>query len=206
MNRSVFSLVRERRIPPRLSRSEVDRFRRLVYTSRRAQTLVAACVSLVAGITVARGLGAADSAADAWTGEVRAVATRHRIERGATLTLDDLVDVMLPPALAPDEVVTEVTPGMRVQVDLPARTILVAPMLEGTVDYPSDWRVVAFPPGADGLPMSAGDRLDIVAGTNVLVEGAVVATVSPLTLAVPADLAAPVAAAVRLGDVSLVGR
>ena len=177
-----------------------------MYGSRRAQTLAAAGVSLVAGITVARGLAAAESAADAWTGDVRAMVTRHRIEHGTTITHDDLVDVMLPPALAPDEAVTELTPGMRTKVDLPARTILVAPLLEGAVDYPSDWRVVAFPPGADGLPVAAGDSLDIVAGTNVLVEGAVVASVTPLTLAVPADLAAPVAAAVRLGDVSLVGR
>lgn len=163
-------------------------------------------VSLVATLSVARGLTSADTAADAWTGEIRALATRHHIERGATITRDDLVEVMLPPALAPDAVVAEITPGVQSRLSLPARTILVEPMLGGAVSYPSGWRVVAFAPGANGLPVSPGDEVDIVAGTSVLVEAAVVASTSPLTLAVPADLAPPVAAAVRLGDVSLVGR
>lgn len=190
----------------RPSRSDFARLRRVASTSRRAQTLGAAAVSIVAGITVARGLATANSAADAWTGERRVFAVRNHIESGDEITLDDLVEVSLPPALTPADTVTSVAPGLRARISLTERTILVATMVDDAVTYPDDWRVVAFAPGAATLPVSPGDDVDIVTGTEVLVEGAVVASVSPLTIAVPGDLAPTVAAAVRLGEVSLVGR
>ena len=185
---------------------DISRTRRIVSTSRRAQTVVAATISLVAGLTVARGLAAAESAADSWAGDVPAFAVKDHIESGDEITLDDLVEVRLPPALVPDGALTEVAPGTRARLSLTARTILVATMVDDAVTYPDDWRVVAFAPGAATLPVSPGDDVDIVAGTDVLVEGAVVASLSPLTIAVPGDLAPVVAAAVRLGEVSLVGR
>lgn len=207
MNRHpITSSLRKRLESFRLSRSNVERLRHVASTSRRAQTLIAAGVSLVAGVAVARGLSAAESAAVTWTGEVPALAVRERIDAGDEITLDDLVEVRLPPALAPDDAVTDLAPGTRARISLTARTILVTTMVNATIDYPDDWRVVAFTPGAATLPVSPGDDVDIVAGTEVLVEAAVVNSVSPLTLAVPAALAASVAAAVRLGDVSLVGR
>ncbi len=135
-----------------------------------------------------------------------AFAVRDHIESGDEITLDNLVEVRLPPALTPADAVTLIAPGMRARISLTERTILVATMVDDAVTYPDDWRVVAFAPGAATLPVSPGDAVDIVTGTQVLVESAVVASLSPLTIAVPGDLAPVVAAAVRLGEVSLVGR
>ena len=207
MNRHHFVSSLRKVLPSHLrARFDIRRVRRIVWTSRRAQTLVAATISLVVGITVARGLAVADTAADSWTGEVAAFAVKDRIESGDEITVDDLVEVRLPPALVPVDTVTELAPRMRARIPLTARTLLVATMVDDQVTYPDDWRVVAFAPGAATLPVSPGDGVDIVAGTDVLVEGAVVASVSPLTIAVPGNRAPTVAAAVRLGDVSLVGR
>lgn len=180
--------------------------RRVFTHVRRAQTLTALAVSIVVAILVARGLATAREARSMWSGEISTVAVRKPVARGAPLTADNTIEVMLPPALVPDSFISRVHEGMRAAIDLSARTVLTTSMFDERVARPESWRIVAFSSNEATPPLTPGDSVDIVSGTSVLVEGAVVASLSPLTVAVPPDLAPIVAAAVRLGDVSLIGR
>ena len=173
---------------------------------RRAQTVVAATVSVLVAVVVARSLATSREARSMWSGEISAVAVREHVARGEQLTGDNTIEVMLPPALVPQTFIPRLREGMRAGIDLPARTVLTTSMLDERVALPESWRIVAFSLNGATPPLTPGDSVDIVSGTSVLVDGAVVASLSPLTVAVPPDLAPLVAAAVRLGDVSLVGR
>lgn len=178
----------------------------LVGTSRRAQTVVAVVVSSLAALAVGRGLSRADDARLDWTGSEKAYVLLRSVDDNEVIVPADVREVLLPPALAPDGRLDTLRPGMRARVALPARVVLVETMVDGHVDYPASWRVVALPEGTAMPPASPGDAVDVIAGNEMLVEAAVVVSVAPLTLAVPAERAPDVAAAVRLGEVSVLAR
>lgn len=167
---------------------------------RRIQTVAVIVVSAVVAFATVTVFGRARDARSAWSGESIAFAVRHDVARGEELTPDDLVQVALPAALTPDNAITGVTTGVRVRIDIAARTIVVATMLDDRPDYPASWRVVAVPPGVATPPVQPGDLVDLVSGVDVLVERAIVASVSPLAVAVPADRAPAVATALHIGE------
>jgi hypothetical protein len=175
-------------------------------SSRRVQTMVVLAVSSLAALSVAHAFNTASDARSAWTGTERAYMLLAPVADGGEIARDAVKEVRLPPALVPDERLNDLRPGMRARVALPANVVLVTSMLDAAVDYPASWRVVALPDGTPIPPVSEGDKVDVIAGTEVLVEAAVVASVSPLTLAVPPERAPGVATAIRLGDVSVVAR
>lgn len=188
------------------SLAQVSQWRYWFTRVHRAQTIAAIATALVVVAVVTATLNDTRHARSMWTGEVRALSVRHDVPRGKVLTADDIVEVLLPPALVPESALSDLRDGMQAAIDLPSRSIITGPMINDRIAVPESWRVVAFSATAATLPLSPGDAVDIVVGTTVLVESAVVVSVTPLTLAVPAERAPDVAAAVRLGDVSLVGR
>jgi hypothetical protein len=49
-----------------------------------------------------------------------------------------------------------------------------------------------------------GDAVEIVGGSTVIASSGLVASIDPLTVAVPQEVSATVAAAARLGEISIV--
>jgi hypothetical protein len=178
----------------------------LLGSSRRAQTTVVLVISSLAALFVTRAFHAANDARAKWDGTERAYVLLAPVADGGEITRDVVKEVRLPPALAPDTRLDDLRRGMRARVALPANVVLIASMLDAPADYPASWRVVALPDGTSIPPVSPGDEVDVIAGTDMLVEAAVVASVSPLTLAVPPERAPEVAAAVRFGDFSVLAR
>ncbi|MGA0862624.1 MAG: hypothetical protein ACO3RB_01910 [Ilumatobacteraceae bacterium] len=179
---------------------------RLLGSSCRAQTTVVLVISSLAALSVTRAFEAANDARAKWDGTERAYMLLAPVADGVEITQDAVKEVRLPPALVPDERLRDLRPDMRARVALPANVVLVISMLDAAVKYPASWRVVALPDGTPIPPVSEGDEVDVIAGTDVLVEAAVVASVSPLTLAVPPERAPEVAAAVRIADFSVLTR
>lgn len=178
----------------------------LLGRSRRAQTVVAVVVSSIAALSVVRAFAAAGDARSAWTGTERVYVLVDSVADGDEITPAAVQEILLPPALAPDGRVSELRPGMRARIALPAKVVLVAEMLDTPVVWPESWRIVALPTSTAMPPVSPGDVVDVIGGTEMIVESAVVASVSPFTLAVPSERAPDVAAAVRIGEVSILAR
>jgi hypothetical protein len=53
-------------------------------------------------------------------------------------------------------------------------------------------------------PLQLRDSVDVVAGQAVIAAGVIVVSLQPLTIAVPAEVAAAVASVAQLGEASLI--
>lgn len=129
------------------------------------------------------------------------------VSPGDTIEADDVELRSLPEAVVPGDALTELPDNARTRVALHPRSVLTASLLTDSssiVAVPDGWRVVALPASLPMPPVDIGDTVDVIGGSMVLVESALVASREPLTIAVPADLAPTVASAVRLGEISLV--
>jgi hypothetical protein len=73
-----------------------------------------------------------------------------------------------------------------------------------TVAVPDGWRIVALPTDMPSPPLQLRDSVDVVAGQAVIAAGVLVVSLQPLTIAVPADVAASVASVAQLGEASLI--
>ena len=69
---------------------------------------------------------------------------------------------------------------------------------------PDGWRIVALPTDVPSPPLQLRDSVDVVAGQAVIAAGVLVVSLQPLTIAVPADVAASVASVAQLGEASLI--
>lgn len=81
-------------------------------------------------------------------------------------------------------------------------------MGNGDTTLPNGWRIVAFPADVIIPDLAIGNIVDVVTAGAVIAADAVVMTPATqergVEIAVPADLAATVAAAINNGDTSLV--
>lgn len=173
--------------------------------SRRHQAAAVVVVSVSVGAVTAHLMTSARTARERWTGAVPVLVSTRAIAADAPVDGDAVRLVSLPPALVSDDAIAALPTGARLAVAVEARTQITAALLaKDAAVVPESWRTVALPDDVVTPPLAPGQEVDVVAGGATLAPGAVVATVDPLTVAVDPDVAADVAAAARMGEVSLV--
>ena len=113
----------------------------------------------------------------------------------------------IPLAITPDDAIENFAAGDTARFALQPNTALTASMVSSaqeTVAVPDGWRIVALPTDMPSPPLQLRDSVDVVAGQAVIAAGVIVVSLQPLTIAVPADLAASVASVAHLGEASLI--
>ena len=175
--------------------------------TRRAQITLAAVVALLVSVVTGTVLTSARAHERRWAASVPVVVTVRDLPAGHRLDPGDTETVALPPALAPVDAVAELAMGDTVRIDVAARTPLTRSILRDATTgdgIPRGWRAVAMPSDIPTPRLQPGDAVDVVAGDRVVATGGIVASLAPVTVAVPAEVAAIVAAAARTGDISLI--
>lgn len=162
-------------------------------------------VSVGIGAFTAHLVGSAHAAREQWASEIPVLLAARTIDAGEEIGTDAVTSVSLPRALAAEDALSALPSGARLAVNVAPRTMITDGLLAKDVAVvPEGWRTVAIPDDVVAPPLSVGQGVDVVANGLSLAEGAVVATLDPLTVAVDPAAAAVVAAASRAGDVSLV--
>ena len=173
---------------------------------RRSHQLVAlVMVSTTIGALTAHLVGSAHAARERWAGTHEVLVTTRVIESGTMISASAVRKTLLPTALTPDDALSSLPTDARLSLTVEPRTVLTAALLEKDATIiPESWRTVAIPDDVVTPPLVVGQRVDVVGGGVTLTEGAIVSTLEPLTVAVDPSTAAQVAAAARVGEVSLV--
>ena len=175
--------------------------------TRRAQTIVVCGVALVVSIMTGAMVSSARSSRARWSTSRPVVVAARAIPAGHRLSDTDTVIVRLPPAIVPSDAIATLDPGSSVRIAIGARTPLTRSILrtsERLVDVPRGWRAIAMPGDIATPPLAPGDTVDIVTGSGIAASGGLVVSLRPVTVAVPADVAATVATAARMGEISLI--
>ena len=179
----------------------------LLLTSRRAQTLSVVGVSAVCAVLVLMTVLSATRAREQWTQSREVVVATIDLTPGEVLNSDNTHRVSLPHAIVSADALDDLPDHASVRVALRAHTVLSTSLItihNDTIAIPAGWRIVALPKSLATPPLVAGDAIEIVGGTSVIATSALVASLDPLTVAVPAEVSATVAAAARLGEISIV--
>ncbi|HEX2381856.1 MAG TPA: SAF domain-containing protein [Acidimicrobiales bacterium] len=202
------------------------RRRRLPRWLRRHRGLywvAAIALAVLTANTIATAVRRAEAARDAW-GEARSVlVARRRLDIGDVVATDDVATESWPSTMVPRGAIgidVDAIGRMVVEIVEPGEAVLAGRLapdgLRGIAALiPPGWRAIAVPVGAAALPLSVGDRLDLVAAVGstdvsesqspafVLAENALVvaADEQSVTVAVPADDAPRVALAIVTGSV-----
>jgi len=172
---------------------------------RGTQMVAVLTVSVGIGAFTAHLVGSAHAAREQWASEVPVLLAARTIDAGEEIDTDAVTSVSLPRALAAEDALSALPSGARLAVNVAPRTMITDGLLAKDVAVvPEGWRTVAIPDDVVAPPLSVGQGVDVVANGLSLAEGAVVASLDPLTVAVDPAAAAVVAAASRAGDVSLV--
>ncbi len=176
-------------------------------TKRSAQSLWLIGISALVGLIMLAMLNTAKNQRERWASSHQVVVATTDIDAGAQLGPHNTEVVSVPSVFVSDDVLTSVPDNGAMRVSVRARTPLTSSVvtINGDVStIPSGWRIVALPRSMATPPLIIGDAVDVVGGTTIITSGAIVASLEPLTVGVPADVAAAVAASARLGDISLV--
>jgi len=172
---------------------------------RGSQIAVVVVISMGVGAFTTHLVRTAQSSRERWATEVPVLVAARTIEADDPIGPDAVDSAVLPRALAARDALSALPTGARLAVDVAAGTVITDSLLvKDAVIVPESWRMVALPDDVDAPPLAVGQVVDVVAHGAVLAEGALVATLSPITVAVDPGTAPAVAAASRLGEVSLV--
>jgi len=173
---------------------------------RRGTQLVAVLtVSIGIGAFTAHLVGSARAAREQWATEIPALLAVRSIGADEEIDAGAVISVAALSSLTTEDALSALPSGARLAVDVAPRTVITDGLLAKDVAVvPEGWRTVAIPDDVVAPPLSVGQSVDVVANGLSLAEGAVVASLDPLTVAVDPGAAAVVAAASRTGDVSLV--
>jgi len=192
---------------------------------RRLYWVAAIALAVVTANTVTSALHRAETARDAW-GEARSVVVaRHRLDVGDIVRTGDVTVERWPAAMTPRGAfgdAADATGRTVVEVVEPGEAVLAGRLapdgLRGVAALiPPGWRALALPVGPAALPLSVGDRVDLVAavdGTDanvsrapsfVLADNALVVALDDqsVTVAVRADDAPRVALGIVTGSIVL---
>lgn len=176
---------------------------------RRSQIVVALLVSVVCAGVFAESVVTTRTQRNKWSTNASVVVATTDIAANELLTADNTQLVTLPLALIAADALREVPPHTRTRIALTANTplteSLVVPSSE-SLAIPSGWRVIALPSDITTPALLPGDRVDIVIGTSVASPDCMVVSLSPLTIALPADVIPTVTAASRVGEVFIAAR
>jgi hypothetical protein len=179
----------------------------LLLTSRRAQTFSVLGISAVCAALVMVAMLSATRAREQWAQSQEVVVATVDLTPGEVLSTDNTRRVSLPHAIVSTDALKELPDNATVRLAVRAHTVLTTSLittLNEVATIPAGWRIVALPASLSTPPLVIGDAIEIVGGTSVIATSALVASVDPLTVAVPADVSATVAAAARLGEISIV--
>lgn len=179
----------------------------LLLTSRRAQTLSVLAVSALCAFLVLLALLSASHTREQWAQSREVLITTVDLTPGETLHTDNTRRISIPHAIVSSDALDELPHNASVRLALRAHTVLSTSLItthNDTAHIPAGWRIVALPTSLPTPPLNPGDAVEIVGGTSVIAASALVASIDPLTVAVPAEVSATVAAAARLGEISLV--
>ncbi len=179
----------------------------LLLTSRRAQTLSVLGVSTLCAVLVLMTLLSASRTREQWTQSRHVVVATVDLTPGDVLTTNNTHRISLPHAVVSSDALAEIPDQASVRLALRAHTVLTTSLItshNAVAEIPTGWRIVALPKSISTPPLAVGDAVEIVGGTTVIASSGIVASLDPLTVAVPADVSATVAAAARLGEISIV--
>lgn len=179
----------------------------LFLTSRTTQTFCVVATGALCAILVFISLVSAQRNREQWAQSRAVVVASVDLNPGDSLSLDNTKFVSLPNAILTSDALYDIPDDATVRIALRAHTVLSTSLVnfENTIGaIPSGWRIVALPKSLSTPPLNAGDSVEIVGGTSVIAQSAFVVSVEPLTVAVPPSESAVVAAAARMGEISLV--
>ena len=179
----------------------------LLLTSRRAQTLSVCCISALCAVLVAITVFSASRAREQWTQSREVVVATVDLAAGDVLNDNNTHRISLPHAIVSIDALDLLPDNASVRLAVRAHTVLSTSLISihnDTTAIPAGWRIVALPSSLSAPPLVVGDAVEIVGGTSVIATSALVASIDPLTVAVPQEVSATVAAAARLGEISIV--
>lgn len=176
-------------------------------TSRKTQTQWLLGICAVAGFIMLSMLSSLSAQRHRWTTSQPVVVATVDLSAGTSLSSANTEIVSIPAALVSADALTSLPDNGITRIALRARTPLTSSVVATSDDIaqiPEGWRIVALPRSMPAPPLQVGDAVDIVGGTVIVAQGALVTSLEPLTVGVPADVVATVATAARLGEISLV--
>jgi hypothetical protein len=174
---------------------------------RTAQLVAVLILSFVAAILTTQSLRSASMHQKKWASMRTVLVVTSPIKEGDDFTSQNTRRRDIPIAVTPDDAVHRIALGDTARFALQPNTAVTAAMVlsaQETVAIPSGWRIVALPPDMPSPPLQLRDSVDVVAGQAVIAAGVIVVSLQPLTIAVPAEVAAAVASVAQLGEASLI--
>jgi hypothetical protein len=174
---------------------------------RTAQLVAVLILSFVIAILTTQSLRSASMHQKKWASMRTVLVVTSPIKEGDEFTSQNTRRRDIPIAVTPDDAVHRIALGdtarFALQPNTAVTTAMVSPAQE-TVPIPTGWRIVALPPDMPSPPLQLRDSVDVVAGQAVIAAGVIVVSLQPLTIAVPAEVAAAVASVAQLGEASLI--
>ena len=174
---------------------------------RRAQLVAVVLFAFVIAIVLTSAVQSARSHQQRWASHRTILVASAHIAAGDEFTDENTKRIDLPLAVLPVDAVAKMQPGDTARIALQPQTAVTTSMVvpaNDSVQIPEGWRIVALPNDLPAPPLHLRDAVDVVAGESVIAAGVVVASLSPLTIAVPAEVAPTVASVVHMGEASLV--
>lgn len=179
----------------------------VLQVKRTAQLVAVLGLSLVIALLMTHALRSTMLLQKKWASQRTVLVVTSSIKEGDKFTSSNTRRLDIPVAVTPDDAVERITPGdtarFALQPNTPLTTAMVSSAQE-TVAIPSGWRIVALPADMPSPPLQLRDSVDVVAGEAVIAAGVIVASLNPMTIAVPADVAASVASVTQMGEASLI--
>jgi hypothetical protein len=174
---------------------------------RTAQLVAVLGLSLFCAALITHAVRSASMHQKRWASQRSILVVTSSIGEGDEFTSQNTRRLDIPVAVTPDDAVERITPGATARFALQPNTAVTAAMVlsaQETVAIPSGWRIVALPADMPSPPLQLRDSVDVVAGEAVIAAGVIVASLKPMTIAVPADVAASVASVTQMGEASLI--
>ena len=178
-----------------------------LHVKRTAQLGAVLVLSLFVAVFITHALRTASAQQKKWTSDRAVLVVTSPLDEGDELTAQNTRRFNIPLAITPDDALENFAVGDTARFSLQPNTALTASMVSSaqeTVAVPDGWRIVALPTDMPSPPLQLRDSVDVVAGQAVIAAGVLVVSLQPLTIAVPADVAASVASVAQLGEASLI--
>ncbi|MSO59898.1 MAG: hypothetical protein EXQ63_06190 [Ilumatobacteraceae bacterium] len=179
-------------------------------SNRRWQLVATALLSTLCALVIFGATSNSRAEHARWGALSRALVATADIAPGSMLTQANTASLQAPQHLVPQTALNALRVGMTTSRQILASSIITALDIVGNGDttLPNGWRIVAFPADVIIPDLAIGNIVDVVTAGAVIAADAVVMTPATqergVEIAVPADLAATVAAAINNGDTSLV--
>ena len=178
-----------------------------LHVKRSAQLVAVLTLSLVTTALITHALHSASMHQKRWASHRTILVVTSVIQEGDAFTAQNTRRLDLPLAITPNDALENLATGDTARFALQPNTALTAAMVSSaqeTVTVPDEWRIVALPTDMPSPPLQLRDSVDVVAGQAVIAAGVIVVSLQPLTIAVPAEVAASVASVAQLGEASLI--